>query len=40
MDAMIPFLADERIRQLRHEADGLRAGRVRRRLLRRHRNVR
>ncbi|HET6834037.1 MAG TPA: hypothetical protein VFH30_09205 [Acidimicrobiales bacterium] len=36
MDPMMPFLADERARQLRHDADLVRAGRGERRGLRRY----
>jgi hypothetical protein len=35
MDPMLPFIADERAQQLRHDADLVRAGRARRRGLRR-----
>ncbi len=36
MDSMLPFLADERARQLRHDAALVRAGRGQRRGLRRY----
>jgi hypothetical protein len=36
MDPMVPFMADERARQLRHDAALVRAGRTRRRGLRRY----
>jgi hypothetical protein len=36
MDPMISFLADERVRQLRHDADLVRSGRAHRRGLRRY----
>jgi hypothetical protein len=40
MEPTLPFLADERVRMLRRDAEGLRAGRARRRLLRQRRTHR